>query len=98
MTGRQTDRVVYLHPTDGLVASVVNGPQRAWRGRHLWTGVVRNKRTLLLDSRVLCDQQLNKRRKQRFASLADVVHKLEEPQVQREFLLGDAPMRTKPTA
>ena len=43
--------------------------------------------TLLLDSRVLRDQELNERRKQRFASLADVVHKLEEPQVQREFLL-----------
>src|SRR2546427_1572830 len=41
--------------------------------------------TLLLDSRVLCDQQLNERRKQRSASLADVVHKLEEPQVQWEF-------------
>ena len=34
-------------------------------------------RSLLLDSRVLGDQQLNERRKQRFASLADVVHKLE---------------------
>ena len=43
--------------------------------------------TLILDSRVLRDQELNERRKQRFASLADVVHKLEEPQVQREFLL-----------
>ena len=55
-------------------------------------------RTLLLDSRVLRDQQLNERRKQRFASLADVVHELEEPQVDREFLLGNAPMRTQPTA
>jgi hypothetical protein len=54
--------------------------------------------TLLLDSRVLRDQQLNERRKQRFASLADVVHELEEPQVEREFLLGNAPMRTQPTA
>jgi hypothetical protein len=43
--------------------------------------------TLLLDSRVLRDQELNERRKQRFASLADVVHELEETQVQREFLL-----------
>src|SRR5262245_7188075 len=43
--------------------------------------------TLLLDSRVLGDQQLNERRKQRFPPLAHVVHKLEEPQVQREFLL-----------
>jgi hypothetical protein len=53
---------------------------------------------LLLDSRVLRDQQLNERRQQRFASLADVVHELEEPQVDREFLLGNAPMRTQPTA
>jgi len=53
---------------------------------------------LLLDSRVLRDQQLNERRQQRFASLAEVVHALEEPQVDREFLLGNAPMRTQPTA
>ena len=53
--------------------------------------------TLLLDSGVLADQQLNERTKQRFASLADVVHKLEETQVEREFLLGDAPMRAQPT-
>jgi hypothetical protein len=39
----------------------------------------------ILDSRVLCDQQLNKRMKQRFASLSGVVHKLEETQVKREF-------------
>src|SRR5215471_16338541 len=52
--------------------------------------------SLLLDSRVLRDQQLNERRQQRFASLADVVHELEEPQVEREFLLGNAPMRTQP--
>jgi hypothetical protein len=43
--------------------------------------------SLLLDSRVLRDQELNERRKQRFASLADVVHELKEPQVEREFLL-----------
>src|SRR5215813_5789714 len=54
--------------------------------------------SLLLDSRVLRDQQLNERRQQRFASLADVVHELEEPQVDREFLLGNASMRTQPTA
>jgi len=42
---------------------------------------------LILDSRVLCDQQLNERTKQRFASLSDVVHTLEETQVKREFLL-----------
>lgn len=32
--------------------------------------------SLMLDSRVLRDQKLNKRVKQRFASLSDVVHKL----------------------
>ena len=42
---------------------------------------------LMLDSRVLCDQQLDKRGKQRFASLSDVVHKLKATQVKREFLL-----------
>jgi hypothetical protein len=49
--------------------------------------------TLLLDSGVFTDQQLHERTQQGFASLADVVHKLEEPQVEREFLLGNAPMR-----
>jgi hypothetical protein len=34
--------------------------------------------TLTLDFRVLCNQQLNERMQQRFASLADVVNKLEE--------------------
>jgi hypothetical protein len=53
--------------------------------------------TLLLDSGVFTDQQLHERTQQRFASLADVVHKLEEPQVEREFLLGNAPMRAQPT-
>src|SRR5499427_10266375 len=53
--------------------------------------------TLLLDSRVLRDQELNECRKQRFASLADVVHELEESQVDREFLLGNTPMRAQPT-
>src|SRR5918992_5249731 len=52
---------------------------------------------LMLDSRVLCDQQLNERRKQCFASFSDIVHKLEETEVEREFLLRNAPMRTKPT-
>src|SRR5262249_15332917 len=31
-------------------------------------------------------------------SLADIVHKLEETQVEREFLLCNAPMRAQPTA
>jgi len=52
---------------------------------------------LLLDSRVLRDQELKERRQQRFASLADVVHELEESQVDREFLLGNTPMRAQPT-
>jgi hypothetical protein len=50
-----------------------------------------------LDSGGLADQQLNERTKQRFASLADVVNKLEETQVEREFLLGYTPMRAQPT-
>ena len=48
--------------------------------------------SLLLDSRVLRNQELNKCRQQRFASLADVVHELEEPQINWEFLLGNTPM------
>jgi hypothetical protein len=51
---------------------------------------------LLLDSRVLSDQQRNERRQQRFAALAAVVHERKEPQGQREFLLGNTPMRTQP--
>jgi hypothetical protein len=50
-----------------------------------------------LDSRVLADQELNELTQQRFASLSDVVDKLEEPEVERELLLRNAPMRTKPT-
>jgi hypothetical protein len=50
-----------------------------------------------LDSRVLRDQELDERRKQRFTSLADVVNELEEPEVEREFLLGNTPMRAQPT-
>ena len=53
--------------------------------------------SLLLDSGVSADQQLNERTQQRFASLADVVNELEEPEVEREFLLGNAPLRTQPT-
>jgi hypothetical protein len=41
----------------------------------------------MLDSRVLRDQKLNKRVKQRFTSLSDVVHKLKATQVKRELLL-----------
>ena len=57
----------------------------------------RKPKRLLLDSGVLADQELNEFTQQRFASLADVVDKLEEPEVEREFLLRNAPMRTKPT-
>ena len=47
-----------------------------------------NKRAwLMLDSRVLSDQQLNESTQQRFAPLSDVVHKLEETEVKRQFLL-----------
>src|SRR5262249_5284794 len=73
-----------------------------WRTQYNWrvheARLNTFQQSLLLDSRVLRDQQLNERRKQRFASLADVVHELEEPQVNREFLLGNAPMRMQPTA
>jgi hypothetical protein len=39
--------------------------------------------TLISDSRVWCDQELNERTKQRFATRSDVVHKREETEVQR---------------
>jgi len=58
---------------------------------------LRNHGSLILDSRVLRDQELNECRKQRVASLADVVHELKETQVEREFLLGNTPMRAEPT-
>ena len=45
------------------------------------------KTWLILDSRVLCDQQLNERMKQRFASLSGIVNKLEETEVKGELLL-----------
>ena len=74
------------------------GPHRRVmeQGRALRGRVPRGKPfegTLLLDSRVLRDQELNERGQQRFASLADVVHELEESQIDREFLLGNTPMR-----
>ena len=37
--------------------------------------------TFLLDSGVLANQQLNERTQQRLASLADIVNKLEKPQL-----------------
>ena len=52
---------------------------------------------LILDSRILCDQYLNECMQQRFASLSDVVNKLKETEIQREFLLGNAPMQAQPT-
>jgi hypothetical protein len=41
----------------------------------------------MVDSRVLCDQQLHERMKQRFTPLSGVVHKPEEAQVKWELLL-----------
>ena len=49
-----------------------------------------------MDSRVLRDQQLNKRMQQCFASLSGVVHKLETTEGQGELLLGNAPMGAQP--
>jgi hypothetical protein len=54
--------------------------------------------SLLWDARVFRDQDLKKCTPQRFAARAEVVHTREEPQGQRELLLGDPPMRTPPTA
>jgi signal peptidase I len=42
---------------------------------------------LMLRFRVLCDQQLNQRLKQGFASLPNIMDKLEETKIEREFLL-----------
>jgi hypothetical protein len=53
--------------------------------------------TLILDAGVLCDQEFHECTQQRFASLADIVHKLKETEVEWEFLLRYAPMGTKPT-
>ena len=66
-------------------------PLRATPPRPLTPDKPRRKRSkeprLILDSRVLCDQQLNERMQQRFAPFSDIVHKLEETEVEREFLL-----------
>jgi len=43
--------------------------------------------SLLLGFGVLADQQLNERTQQRFASPSHVVNELEEPEVERKFLL-----------
>ena len=50
-------------------------------------GLRSNPLRLMLDSRVLRDQERNERMQQRFASLSDVVHKLKATQVKRELLL-----------
>jgi uncharacterized protein GlcG (DUF336 family) len=52
---------------------------------------------LMLDFRVLAEQSLNERRKQRFAPLSDIGHKREETEITREWLLGNAPVRAQPT-
>jgi hypothetical protein len=46
-----------------------------------------NKYWLMLRFRVLFDQQLNQRVKQGFASLPNIMDKLEETKIEREFLL-----------
>jgi hypothetical protein len=51
----------------------------------------------LFGSRVLADQQLNKRTQQRFASPAHVVNQLEETQAERQFCLGNTSVRTQAT-
>src|SRR5215510_14399866 len=53
--------------------------------------------SLILDSRVLRDQELDERRKPPLASLADVVHELEATQGDGAVLLGNTPMRAQPT-
>jgi len=50
-------------------------------------GLQSNPLRLMLDSRVLRDQERNERMQQRFASLSDVMHKLAETQVKGELLL-----------
>jgi hypothetical protein len=69
-----------------------------------------NRLRLILDSRGLCDEQLNERMQQCCASLSGVVHKLQETQVaqfigvcrwlqlaykERRVLLGDSPLFTR---
>ncbi len=49
------------------------------------------------DARGFADPQRNECMQQRFASLSGVVHTREDTEVKREFLLGNAPMRTQPT-
>ena len=46
----------------------------------------------------LRDQQFQKGSEQAFAPNADVVHELEEAQVERQFFLRDPPMRSQPRA
>ena len=60
--------------------------------------VICNQATLLLGSGVFCNEQLNERAQQCFASPAHVVHAREKAEGERQFCLGDAPMRTQPTA
>jgi hypothetical protein len=51
----------------------------------------------MLDSRVICNQQLNERMKQRFAPFSAMVHQQEATEGERELLLCNAPMGAKPT-
>src|SRR4051812_16237974 len=45
-----------------------------------------------------CDQGGDERAKQGFAATACVVHELEEPQIERQLLLRDPPVRAEPGA
>src|SRR4051812_47126039 len=45
-----------------------------------------------------CDQGGDERAKQGFAATACIVHELEEPQIERQLLLRDPPVRAKPGA
>ena len=51
---------------------------------------------LFPDSGELRDQEPDQRFQQRLTSSSDVVNELEEAQVERWFLLGNAPVRTEP--
>jgi hypothetical protein len=77
---------VWQH-SGGTWGASLAGQGLSWLVSYVSTARVLNPATLMLDSRVLCNQQLNERMQQRFASLSDVVNKLEETQVKREFLL-----------
>ena len=53
----------------------------------LKNSVVSTQLTLMVESMGFCDQQRNECMQERLASLSDIVHNLEETEVQRELLL-----------